>query len=414
MFVTAAVRDITERRKVEAKFRGLLESAPDAMVIVNRGRDRARQHADREALRLRRRRAARQERRCARARALSRQAPHHRDGYFHDPRVRAMGSGLELYGLRKDGTEFPVEISLSPLDTEEGVLVSAAIRDITERMKVEAKFRGFLEAAPDAVVIVERPGQDRPRQLADREAVRLPARRALLGKPVEMLVPERFRGRHPAHRTAISAVPGTRSMGSGLELAGLRADGSEFPVEISSEPARDRGGRAGLGRHPRHHRAQEGRGQVPRPARVGARRHGHRRATTGASRSSTRRPRSSSATRRGELLGPAGGGAGAGALPRQTPGAPLELLRRAPKRARWASGLELYALRADGTRVPRRDQPEPASRRRRGRAGVGRDPRHHRAPKRSRKSGARARSSRSRTAVSSSKSRTGACRRPTA
>src|SRR5438067_1796353 len=105
-----------------------------------------------------------------------------------------MGSGLEIHGLRKDGSEFPIEISLSPLETEDGTLVSSAIRDITERKKAEEKFRGLLESAPDAMVIV---GKDGRIMLVNAQTEKLFGypRAELLGNTVEMLVPQRFRDR---------------------------------------------------------------------------------------------------------------------------------------------------------------------------------------------------------------------------
>jgi len=235
-WVATSFIDVTERRRAETRFRGIIESAPDAIVIVDaRGRitlvniatERLFGH-DRGELIGRTIEILIPERYRA-------NHPQHRNAFFGMPRNREMASGLDLHGLRKDGTEFPVEISLSPIETDEGVLVSAAIRDVTERKKAEAKFRGILESAPDAIVIVDRQGRIAIVNLAT-ERMFGHERADLVGKPVETLIPERYRPSHAQHRDGFFSSPRSREMGSGLELAGLRKDGTEFPVEISLSP----------------------------------------------------------------------------------------------------------------------------------------------------------------------------------
>ena len=223
-------------RTGEDRFRQVVEAAPNAMVMINAAGQI--EMVNTQAERLFGYPRAELLGQSVELLVPERLRAHHPDlrtSFFADPQSRPMGEGRDLRGVRKDGSEFPVEIGLNPIETDEGTMVLSAIVDISARKRQEERFRRVVEAAPNAMVMVNAEGRI---EMVNTQAERVfgYARSELLGQKMEQLVPERFRALHPGLRGAYFTDPRSRPMGAGRELYGLRKDGSEFPVEIGLNP----------------------------------------------------------------------------------------------------------------------------------------------------------------------------------
>jgi PAS domain S-box-containing protein len=240
--VLASVVDITERRRAEEEFRVAVEASPNGMLMV-----------DASGLILMVNAQIEKEFGYSRDELIGRPVeillPHgvrdkhkaHRADFFARPEPRRMGEGRELFGLRKGGDEFPVEIGLNPIHTAAGLRVLASVVDITERKRAEEQFRVAVEAAPHGMLMVDERGTI---LLVNAQIERQfgYSREELLGTSVEILVPESLRAAHHAHREEFYHKPEPRQMGAGRELFGVRKNGQLIPVEIGLSPIRTASG----------------------------------------------------------------------------------------------------------------------------------------------------------------------------
>ncbi|NQD36692.1 response regulator [Permianibacter sp. IMCC34836] len=158
-----------------------------------------------------------------------------RRGFQAAPSPRQMGSGRELFARRQDGSEVPVEIGLSPVQTDDGVKTIGSIIDLSARRHAEERARMLVEAAPNAIVLVNGKGQI---ELVNSQTEQLfgYSRAELLGQSVEVLIPESLREKHPGLRESYHRAPSQRQMGSNRELFARHKSGFAIPVEVGLAP----------------------------------------------------------------------------------------------------------------------------------------------------------------------------------
>ncbi|HEY4918834.1 MAG TPA: PAS domain S-box protein, partial [Xanthobacteraceae bacterium] len=242
---TIGVRKAAETHlsQMEGRYRGLLEAAPDAMVVVN-------QTGEIVLLNLQAEKQFGYPRDELLGQKVTNIIPESSavrliaDGLrsAEDALAQKTGTGIELVARRKDGSAFPIEVMLSPLTTAEGTLVTAAIRNISVRKaaethlsQMEGRYRGLLEAAPDAMVVVNQAGEIVLLNLQAEKQFGYP-RDELLGQKVTNIIPEGFAERLIADglRSAEDAL--AQKIGTGIELVARRKDGGAFPIELMLSP----------------------------------------------------------------------------------------------------------------------------------------------------------------------------------
>src|SRR6202795_1138798 len=235
--------DLSESKESSAKYRGLLEAAPDAMVVVNQNGEIVLLNVQAEKqFGYRRDELLGQKVKNIIPEGFAERLIADGTRTAAEALAQQIGTGIELNGRRKDGTEFPIEIMLSPLESAEGILVTAAIRNITTRRdaemhlaQMEGRYRGLLEAAPDAMVVVNQAGEIVLLNVQAEKQFGY-SRDELVGQQVKNIIPEGFAERLIADGTRSAAQALAQQIGTGIELSGRRKDGSEFPIEIMLSP----------------------------------------------------------------------------------------------------------------------------------------------------------------------------------
>jgi PAS domain S-box-containing protein len=241
----AAVREAADNHLVqmEARYRGLLEAAPDAMVVVDEAGEIVLLNLRAEPqFGYRRDELIGQPVRNIIPEGFAERLIADGARTAAEALAQQIGTGLELIGHRKDGAAFPIELMLSPLQSADGVLVTAAIRDISTRKgaeahlaQMEARYRGLLEAAPDAMVVVNADGVIVLVNLQAEQQFGY-RRDELVGQPVKAIIPEGFAERLITDGARSAAEALAQQIGAGLELIGHRKDGAEFPIELMLSP----------------------------------------------------------------------------------------------------------------------------------------------------------------------------------